>query len=73
MCELIEEFNKADHKKKLKILTLSPFSQEDTAEIFNTTKYMVKKSRELKNMYGILAEIPVMSRGNVIISDDQKS
>ena len=69
MCELIEEFNKADQKKKLKILTLSTFSEDDAAEKFNTTKYMVKKSRELKNMYGILPEIPVMSRSNVITSD----
>ena len=33
---------------------------------------MVRKSRDLKNMYDILPEIPSMSKGKIITSDMKK-
>ena len=32
MSELVEEFNHSDYKRKLQILTLSPFTYRETAE-----------------------------------------
>ena len=69
MDQLVEEFHKADSKKKLQILSLSPFTIEKTVEKFNTSHRMVKKSRHLKNMYGILPEIPPMSKGKIITNE----
>ena len=64
-----EEFHKSDSKKKLQILLLSPFTIEKTVEKLNTSHRMVKKSRHLKNMYGILPEIPPMSKGKIITNE----
>ena len=72
MDQLVEEFDKADNKKKLQILTLSPFTTEKMVEKFNTSHWMVRKSRDLKNMYDILPEIPSMSKGKIITSDMKK-
>ena len=72
MAELVEEFQRANNKKKLQILTLSPFTIDKTIKIFNTTKWMVNKSRELKSLHGILPEIPHMSKGKVITDDIKK-
>ncbi|CAL4179426.1 unnamed protein product [Meganyctiphanes norvegica] len=44
MDQLVEEFSKADNKRKLQILTLSPYTIEKTVEKFNTTNWMVKKA-----------------------------
>lgn len=42
--ELISEFNTTkSYEKKLKILTLSPFTIKKTIELFDATYYMVQK------------------------------
>ena len=66
MSELVEEFNHSDYKRKLQILTLSPFTYRETAERFNTSMRQVRKSNALKNLHGILPEIPQMSRGKAV-------
>ena len=59
------------HQHKLQILTLSPYTIEKTEHFFQTTKYMVKKSRSLKSEFGVLPKIPTMTKGKVI-SDEHK-
>ena len=60
------------HHEKLQILTLSPFTSEETQRFFNTTNYMVKKSRKLKQMKGIMSIPDKMSKGRKL-SDALKS
>jgi hypothetical protein len=55
-----------NHQLKLKILTLSPFTIRKTSEKFETTSYMVSKARNLEKEFGILPEIPTMSKGKII-------
>ena len=49
--------------EKLQILTLSPFIIEETQEYFGATNYMVKKSRNLREMKGVMAVPEKMSKG----------
>ena len=73
MAELKEAFeNTTDYKKRCAILTLSPYTQEKTAEFFETTVHMVKKSREMKEKYGILPDVPTMKRGGNRLTDEVK-
>ena len=62
-----------DYRRRLQILTLSPFGIDRTAEFFQTSKYMVKKSRKLRDERGILPEIPKLSKGKHISQDDRRS
>ena len=73
MDQLIEEFHVSDSKRKHQILTLSPFSFRKTKEKFNTSNWMVRKSTELKTTYGILPEIPPMSKGKKITCEMKKT
>ena len=67
---LKDEFQKTTSgEKRMKILTLSPLSISHTMQFFNTTKYMVNKSRYLRKEYGILPEIPKVSKGKILTGD----
>lgn len=57
-----------DYKRRLQILTLSPFSLEQTAKFFGTSLYMARKARKLKNDVGLLPDIHNMHKGSVIES-----
>ena len=59
------------HNRKLQILTLSPYTIDKTASFFETTVYMVKKSRLLKSEYGILPNVPTMSKGKVLSEENK--
>lgn len=64
---LTEEYNvTSSYDKKMQILTLSPLSIHNTMKLFNTSRYMVDKSRRLRKEYGILPEIKKISKGKVI-------
>lgn len=70
MRELKDKFNTTENSKlKLQILSLSPFTIAKTSTFFETSTYMVKKSRDLKLKYGVLPEVPLMSKGRVITND----
>lgn len=72
MEDLKSEFKRsASYKRRLQILTLSPFSAERTAEFFETSMYMVKLSRSIKKEKGIFPEIGKRSRGRTISADDE--
>ena len=60
------------YHEKLPILTLSPFTIEETQRFFQASNYMVKKSRKLKQMKGIMSIPDNMSKGRKI-SDALKS
>ena len=62
-----KETNSRD--RKLQILSLSPYTINKTIEKFETTNYMVKKSRKLKEEFGILPIVPGMSKGRVITEE----
>lgn len=67
MHELKHSFSESQsHQHKLQILTLSPYTIKETISFFETTEYMVKKSRSLKSEHGILPKIPLMSKGKVM-------
>ena len=69
LTELKDKFNATkDSKLKLQILSLFPFTIYKTVAFFKTP-YLVKKARELKHKYGVLPEIPLMSKGRVISKD----
>ena len=71
--ELVKAFHSTESKEnKLKILTLSPFTIERTMEIFGTTNYLVKKSKKLKNEYGLFPDIPKISKGKVLSEDTKQ-
>lgn len=73
MQELKEDFNSTNnHTRKLHILTLSPYSQEQTKEFFGASLRMVKRSRELKKLHGILPQVPEMSKGRAISKEQKK-
>ena len=72
MDDLKAEFEKSsDYRRRLQILTLSPFSLERTAEFFDTTIYMVKKSRKIKEDEGILPQVGRVSRGKKVSAADK--
>ena len=62
-----------DYKRRLAILTLSPYQQEKTVEYFGTTAYMVKKSRELKRKHGILPVLQGMDHRSRRINEDLRA
>ena len=72
MDDLKAEFEKSsDYRRRLQILTLSPFSLERTAEFFDTTIYMVKKSIKIKEDEGILPQVGQVSRGKQVSAADR--
>ena len=58
------KFNEAttSYAQKLQILTLSPFTIRRTEREFGATNHMVKRSRKLKELYGILG-LPEKKKG----------
>ena len=74
MDELVKAFNStSSFERKLKILTLSPYTINKTVEVFNTTHYLVKKSKRLKKEYGIIPDIPEVSSKGKVLSEDVKN
>ena len=72
MGELKAEFEATtDYKRRLMILTASPFSQRETAKFFGTSQYMVKRASKLKETHGILPDIGKISRGHKVSDDDK--
>ena len=72
MDDLKAEFEKSsDYRRRLQILTLSPFSLERTAEFFDMTIYMVKKSRKIKEDEGILPQVGRVCRGKKFSAADR--
>lgn len=74
--EIMEELriafqNSNNYRRRLSILTLSPYRQKRTAEFFGTTLHMVKRSRHLKQTHGILPEVQPTSKGRRISPDEQ--
>ena len=71
--ELVDAFHSTDSvDRKLKILSLSPYSLNKTMSVFQTHQYLVRKSRDLKNKFGILPEIPQTSKGKVLTSSEKE-
>ena len=67
MQSLKEEFNAStSYKRRLQILTLSPYNIEDTKTFFEATRYLVDNARKWKTLYGILPEVPSYSKGKRI-------
>ena len=56
-------------QEKLQILTLSPFTIEKTQHFFSTTNYMVKKSRKLREMNGVMSVPQKMSKGRKLTEE----
>lgn len=72
MQDLKASFNECDnYKRKIQILTLSPYTINNTAKFFETSIYMVNKSRSIKREYGIIPEVPSMSKGKVISNKEK--
>ena len=63
----------SDYRRRLQILPLSPFGIDRTADFFETSKYMVKKSRKLKDERGIFPETPKLSKGKRVTPEDRRS
>ena len=63
----------SDYRRRLQILTLSPFGIDRTADFFETSKFMVKKSRKLKDERGIFPETPKLSKGKRVTPEDRRS
>lgn len=73
MEELINAFNETDsYERKIKILSISPYSHRKTMNLFRATDYMVRKSREMKKKFGIIPEIPHVSKGKIITREVKK-
>ena len=73
MSELKHAFvETSDYRRRLQILTLSPLSIFETMKFFGVSRYMVKKSREIKKAYGIIPQVPTVSHGRRI-SDSEKA
>lgn len=70
MNELVKAFHASKgpktYERRINILSLSPYTIPKTMELFNASEYMVKKSRNFKKKYGILPQVPQMSKGKVI-------
>lgn len=67
MQSLKKEFDAStSYKRRLQILTLSPYKIEETKNFFGATRYLVDKARKWKRMYGILPEVPTYSKGKRI-------
>lgn len=73
MEKLREKFTKSTlYQEKLQILTLSPFTIEETQRFFQATNYMVKKSRKLREAKSVLSMPDKLSRGYKL-SDEVKA
>lgn len=73
MANLKEEFQgTSDRARKLQILTLSPFGLTKTMEYFETTNYLVKLSRKMRNENGILPKVPELNKGRQLSKDDKE-
>lgn len=64
--------NATSYRRKLSILTVSPYGQDRTAEFFQASKYMVKMSRQLKKTHGVFSEPQPVPKG-IHITDEDKS
>jgi hypothetical protein len=73
MKQLKAKFNEpsTSYAHKLQILTLSPFTVERTKNEFGATNHMVKKSRRLKELCGILG-LPDRKKGKPL-SEETKA
>ena len=72
MRQLKEKFNSSrDYKLRLQILTLSPYTIQATSSFFGASNYMVKRSRQLKKEFGILPDVPTLSKGRVISHEEK--
>lgn len=70
MKQLTDAFQSADsYERKLKILSISPYSIRKTIELFQTSKYLVEKSRKLTKLYGIIPEVKPVSKGKYITKE----
>lgn len=74
MEELIEAYKSTKNRsKKIQILSLSTAgSVSKTMELFGASNYMVKMSRTLKKEFGILPEVPHMSKGKIITQETKE-
>ena len=67
MNKLVEAFQSTDsYERKLKLLSISPYSVRKTMQIFQASKYLVQKSKRLTKSHGILPDIQPVSKGKVI-------
>ena len=70
MESLKDKFHQSkSYQEKLQILTLSPFTIEQTQHFFSTTNYMVKKSRKLREMNGVMSVPQKMSKGRKLTEE----
>ena len=70
MESLKDKFHQSkSYQEKLQILTLSPFTIEQTQDFFSTTNYMVKKSRKLREMNGVMSVPQKMTKGRKLIEE----
>lgn len=70
--ELREKFKATtDYRKRLSLLTMSPYTIEETARYFGTSLYMARKSREVKESSGVLPDLEKSRKGSRI-SDENK-
>ena len=51
---------------------MSSYYHKKTVEIFQTTGYMVKKSRKLKKEFGIIPEIPTTPKGKFLSNETKE-
>ena len=69
--EVKENFDKSEScQERVHILTLSPFTIERTMNEFETTNYLVKKSRAVKKKKGIL--VLCYEKKRKVLSDELK-
>ena len=76
MAEVKAAFDSStDYKRRLSILTLSPYQQEKNCQILrnNHALCMVKKSRELKRKHGILPMLQWMDHRGRRINEDLRA
>lgn len=72
MEQLKAKFKEAtSYAQKLQILTLSPFTIKRTEKEFGATNYMVKRSRRLKELFGILG-LPEKKKGKNLSDETMK-
>ena len=70
--ELRDEFTATtDYRRRLSLLTMSPFNIEETAKYFGTSIYMARKSRQLRESSGLLPDVERPRKG-ARLSDDVK-
>ena len=70
--DLKAAFHGANRTKKLQILSVCPYSIEKTKAFFETSYHMVNTARSLKKDYGVLPDVPTMSKGKKITEDEKQ-